>query len=166
MRPRILIPIAVLALAVACNEKSTDPMSNSVPLFAGGSGSPHFLANATSCSRVGNNLVCTFKEAGLSAGSVEQIQLAVFASAGYSCVNGGGNIPSDPKKTESGTTTVQGSFTVAKNGNLIGSLTATPPPSTLNCPGGQVVTLITVSYGPTATIQDLTSGASIDVTGF
>ena len=165
MRANRLIPIAVLAFAVACSEDS----SNLVAVDGlASAGSPHFIANATSCTQVGFNLVCNFKEAGLSAGTVVTISVTVAANAGYACVNGGGNIPSDPKKSDSGNLTDSESFTVPKNGNLVEDLTVSPKPANevLSCPGGQTATLISVEYFVPATILDATSGASISVGGF
>ena len=137
------------------------------PAFAGGSA--HFIGSATSCTQVGNNLVCTFKEAGLSAGSVETVTVTVFADADYGCVNGGGTVPSDPKKSITGNLTTSGTFNVAKNGNIVGSLTVSPLAANqaLSCPKGQTATLLSVTYGtaeqPNATIKDQTSGAEIAI---
>src|SRR6266508_2632546 len=108
MKHANFIPIAALLFAVACSEKSTSPVEVNSPAFA--SGSPHFIANATSCTQVGNDLVCSFKETGLSSGSVETVSVTVFANAGYGCVNGGGKVPSDPKKSTSGNLTNSGTF--------------------------------------------------------
>jgi len=173
MKSTLFIPIAMLAFAVACSENASTPVAPDGPLFAPGGGSPHFIGNATSCTQVGNNLVCSFKEAGLSSGSVETIQVSVFLTADYSCVNNGQNIPADPKKTTvSGTVTFSGVFTAGKNGQLIGSLTISPAAAStvLGCPPGQTATLISATYGsvaqPNAVITDLTSGATISVGGF
>jgi hypothetical protein len=165
MRSTRLIPIAVLALALACSEDSPNLVeNNSLQLAAG---SPHFIGNATECTEVGLTLVCEFKEAGLSSGAVETIQVSVFASREDSCVNNGGNIPEDPKKTTTAATvTASGQFTAGKNGNVIGSLTVSLPPTSLTCPPGQTATLISSTFVPNATITDLTSGASISVGGF
>jgi hypothetical protein len=173
MRLSPLVPIAALAFAIACNENSSTPVEAVSPgSIANASGSPHFIANGTSCTQQGFNLVCSFKEAGLSAGSTETIQVSVFANAGYGCVNGGGSVPSDPKKSVSGNLTTSGTFTAGKNGNLIGSLTVSPLAANqaLSCPPGQTATLLSVTYGsaqqPNATIFDVTSGASIDIAVF
>ena len=172
MRFSRLIPVAALAFAAACSEKSTGPVEVNGPSFAAGSGSPHFIANATSCTQVGINLVCSFKETGLSSGSVETLQVSVFANAGYGCVNGGGTVPSDPKKSISGNLTTSGTFTAGKNGNLLGTLIVSPLAANqaLSCPPGQTATLLSVTYGsaaqPNANIFDVTSGASIDIAVF
>jgi hypothetical protein len=53
----------------------------------------------------------------------------------------------DPKKQEvSGPVSASGQFTSGKNGQITGSLTLMPPPSTLDCPGGQREVLASVSY--------------------
>src|SRR6059036_2012778 len=44
------------------------------------------------------------------------------------------------------TVTAQGTFTSGKNGSVRGSLTVSPPPSTLTCPGGQNIVLVSVDY--------------------
>jgi hypothetical protein len=162
------LPIAALVLAVGCNENSSTPVEAVTPGTANASGSPHFIANGTSCTQQGVNLVCSFKEAGLSAGASEFIQVSVSANAGYGCVNGGGSVPSDPKKSTSGNLTSSGTFTAGKNGNLLGTLTVSPLAANqvLDCPPGQTATLISVTYFAPATINDFTSGASFDVTSF
>jgi hypothetical protein len=165
------VPIAMLAFALACSEDASSPVAPDSPQFAG-TGSPHFIANATSCTQQGINLVCSFKETGLASGSVETISVSVFANAGYGCVNGGGTVPSDPKKRISGNITTSGTFTAGKNGNLIGTLTISPLAASeaLSCPPGQTATLLSISYGSqtqqNATITDLTSGASIAIDVF
>src|SRR5262245_47510706 len=80
-------------------------------------GNPHFIKNATSATRVGDNLVVSFKEAGLESGSTETITASADATATFQCVNGGGNVPSDPKKTTITTRVSEsGEFTADKNG--------------------------------------------------
>jgi hypothetical protein len=166
MRVNRLIPIAVLAFAVACNEDASSPVANNGPLAAA-TGSPHFIGNATSCAEVGLTLVCSFKEAGLPSGSVETIQISVFASREDSCVNNGQQIPNDPKKTTTAAqVTASGQFTAGRNGQVVGSLTVSLPATSLSCPPGQTATLISSNFVPSAAITDLTSGASISVGGF
>ena len=96
------------------------------PALAGGS--PHFIKSGTGASLSGTSLVVQFKEAGLSSGSVETIQATAHLDATYQCVNGGGNVPSDPKKTTiSSDVSQSGVFTAGQNGNLVGSLTLSAP---------------------------------------
>ncbi|MGH3465949.1 MAG: hypothetical protein ACRDP9_31140, partial [Kribbellaceae bacterium] len=69
------------------------------------------------------------------------------ATALFACQNNGGNFPSDPKKQlVSGPVSASDDFTSGKNGSVSGSLTLSPPASTLVCPGGQRVVLANVSY--------------------
>ena len=166
MKYTLFIPAAALLLLAACTENSSNLVDVGDPLAAGGS--PHFIANATSCTQVGNNLVCTFKEAGLESGSIETVSVTVSADADYGCVNGGGTVPSDPKKSIEGNLTSSGEFPAAKNGNIVGSVTVSPIPANqaLSCPPGQTATLISITYFSPALIKDEDSGASISITSF
>jgi len=124
--------------------------------------SPHFI-NA-SAARSGDNLVVSWKEAGL--GDNENIDYAASATATRedSCVNKGGNIPEDPKKTTTvAQTSAAGTFS-PKNGSVTGSLTISPPPTTLSCPKGQTATLISLSYTGVR-ITDVTNGIFRDIPG-
>jgi hypothetical protein len=129
--------------------------------FAGGS--PHFINNATSSSIIGSSLVCSFKEAGLSAGSTETITCSATESVTYECVNGGGKNPSASNKTTFQTSgSSSGQFPVDKNGNLVGSQTldvTSPGALNFSCPKGQSLTLVSVYYTDVMVI-DVTSGAS------
>jgi hypothetical protein len=124
--------------------------------------SPHFI-NADA-ARSGNNLVVTWKEAGL--GDNENIDYTASATATRvdSCVNGGNKVPSDPKKTTSvGQVSAEGTFSV-KNGSVNGRLTLSPPATTLDCPPGQRATLISVTY-TNVSISDDTNGITEDIPG-
>jgi hypothetical protein len=131
-------------------------------------GSAHFIKSATSASLSGSNLVCQFKEAGLSAGSTESISCGATEAITYECVNGGQKNPSASNKRTFDTSGRQsGSFTADKNGNLVGSLTLTPASAAslgFSCPGGQTVTLASVSYSNVQIVDD-TSGATASVSG-
>lgn len=108
--------------------------------------SPKFMSKFTSAERVGNDLVVDFKMSGLGSFATIDITTTAFASREDSCVNGGGSIPADPKKTAtSGTVSASGSFPVT-NGQVTGSLTLSPPPTSLSCPPGQTATLISLTY--------------------
>jgi hypothetical protein len=150
----IIAVLSLMALAIAA-----------VPALAGNA---HFIKNATTATRSGNDLVVNFKETGLASGSVETITVSANATTTYSCVNGGNNIPSDAKKTKSTTPVSEsGTFSADKNGNVSGSLTLSPPSAAdvgLTCPGGQTATLISVSYS-SVKITDSTSGASFTFSG-
>ena len=131
-------------------------------------GNAHFIKSATSASLSGANLVCTFKEAGLESGSVETITCSAFAVTTYECVNGGGKNPSASNKT---TTQSQangsGEFPADKNGNVVGSVTVSPPSASdlgFSCPSGQTVTFVGVTYSGIS-ISDADSGASATIPG-
>jgi hypothetical protein len=139
-------------------------MALALPLAATAAGSAHFIKSQTSASQVGNNLVCSFKEAGLSAGSTETVTCTADASAVYLCINGGSKHPQAAnKETVNSTVSGSGSFNVDQNGNIVGSVTATPPgPGDFTCPSGQTMVLDSVSYS-NITLTDSTSGASISL---
>ena len=135
------------------------------PALAGGS--PHFIKSGTSASLSGTSLVVQFKEAGLSSGSTETIQASAHLDATYQCVNGGGNVPSDPKKTTiSSEVSASGVFTAGQNGNLVGTLTLNAPAAAdaLDCPGGQTATLTAAVY-TNVQVRDNTSGATFAIRG-
>ena len=125
--------------------------------------SPHFI-NA-SAARSGNNLVVSWKEAGL--GDNQQITYTANASATRvdSCVNGGGQVPSDPKKTTTqANVSATGTFSSGKNGQITASLTILPPATSLSCPPGQTATLISLSY-TNVSITDVTNGVTEPIPG-
>ena len=79
-------------------------------------------------------------------------------------MNGGNNIPSDPKKTTTvAQVSAEGTFSV-KNGSVNGSLTLMPPATTLRCPKGQKATLISLSYTGVS-ITDLMNGITESIPG-
>jgi hypothetical protein len=135
------------------------------PALAGGS--PHFIKSGTGASLSGTSLVVHFKEAGLSAGSTEAVEATAHLDATYQCVNGGGNVPADPKKTTiSSEASASGFFPVEQNGNLVGTLTLNAPAAAdaLDCPGGQTATLTAAVYTNVQVI-DHTSGATFAIRG-
>jgi hypothetical protein len=131
-------------------------------------GNAHFIKNATSASISGANLVASFKEAGLESGSVETVRLSATTATAYECVNGGGHNPSaSNKRTFVTTSSTSGSFSADRNGNIVGSLTLSPPTAAqlgFSCPSGQTTTFVGVSYS-NVSLTDLTSGASTSLPG-
>jgi hypothetical protein len=131
--------IAVLSLIIAALA--------AVPALAA---SPHFQAKDTSVSgsNANGNLTVSFRIAGLG-NDLDSVKITLSsnkANAVYACQNNGGNFPRDPKKqTVSSELSVSDTFPV-KNGSAKGSLTLTPPDSTLNCPGGQHAVLARITY--------------------
>lgn len=125
--------------------------------------SPHFLR--ASAQLVGDNLAVSFKEAGLGNNQSITYQASASFSRTDSCVNNGGQIPSDPKKTEtSGVVTASGTFSSGKNGSISETLTLVPLGTTLDCPNGQRETLISLTYWNVA-ITDTTNGLTQAIPG-
>ena len=87
------------------------------------------------------------------------------ATATYVCVNRGGANPSaGNKSTVAGPVSATGDFSSGKNGNVTASLTISPPPSTLSCPGGQSLQTAQVTYTNVA-ITDATNGVTESIPG-
>jgi hypothetical protein len=131
-------------------------------------GSAHFIKSATSARLDGANLVVSFKEAGLAAGSIETITATADSSVTYECVNGGSKNPSASNKTTTQEpVSATGNFPVDKNGNLVGSLTLSPASAEslgFSCPPGQVTTFVSVTY-TNVSLADITSGATTSFSG-
>jgi hypothetical protein len=109
--------------------------------------SPHFINASASGPNGAGNLSVSFKIAGLGDTITTTVTANADATAVYACRNNGGNFPSDPKKQEdTGTVTASGDFTSGRNGQITGSLTLSPPASTLDCPSGQTEVLVSVIY--------------------
>ena len=109
---------------------------------------PHFLSCGASGVNSDGSLNASFRIAGLGSNQSLTVTASADANATYGCLNHGQNCPNAANKsTVTGVVTAQGTFTSGKNGSVRGSLTVDPPPnSTLNCPGGQRVVLVSVNY--------------------
>jgi hypothetical protein len=165
MQRTMLVPaVALFALATACSDgsRARDPVS---PRFA--KGSAHFIKSGTSATRSGNLLNISFKEAGLASGSVETIVVSALGTATFQCINGGGKNPSAANKTTvSQQVSNSGTFSANTSGNVIGSLSLSPPgPGSFTCPPGQTLSgPLDVSYS-NVMITDQTSGATFSFPG-
>ena len=131
-----------------------------------GAGNAHFVKSSASLS--GADLVASFKEAGLAAGSVETVTLQAQESVAYECVNGGGKNPSASNKRIFATTgAVSGSFSADRNGNINGSLELAPASAAslgFSCPPGMKTTFVGVTYSGVQLV-DSTSGAQTSLGG-
>ena len=123
--------------------------------------SPHFLR--ASAARSGNNLIVSFKEAGLGNGDVTIVASAT-ATRTDQCVNKGGNVPSDPKKTTVASRVSESGVFSPKNGSVSASLTINPPATTLQCPPGQRATLVSLTY-TNVSVRDATNNVSKSIAG-
>ncbi|MET9733720.1 hypothetical protein ABZZ79_24645 [Streptomyces sp. NPDC006458] len=109
--------------------------------------SAHFVRASASGPSGSGTLSVNFKMAGLGEAVTTTVTASANATAVYACQNNGGNFPSDPRKQQaSGPVGASGDFTSGKNGQVTGSLTLSPPASTLDCPGGQRVVLAAVGF--------------------
>ena len=132
----IIAVVSLMALAIAA-----------VPALAA---NPHFQAKNTNVSgpNANGNLTVSFRISGLG-NDINSVRITLSsdpATALYACRNNGGNFPSDPKKqTRSIAVSDSDTFPV-HNGSASGSLTISPPASTLNCPGGQHEVLARITY--------------------
>ncbi|HEY0889944.1 MAG TPA: hypothetical protein VGE38_10065 [Nocardioides sp.] len=126
--------------------------------------SPHFIS-ASGGLNANGSLTVNFKEAGLGTNQNITYVLSADATATYVCVNRGGANPSASNKTTvSGPVSATGTFSSGKNGNVVGSLTVQPPPTSLTCPGGQTLRLASVSY-TNVTLTDTTNGITASIPG-
>src|SRR5207249_4670344 len=119
--------------------------------------SAHFLKCSKSAQ--GNNLVVSFKEAGLG-NEVTCISVRATATANYACINGGERNPSAANKRTIVAPTVASDCFTPHNGSINGSLTLTPPgPGDFSCPPAQTLVLQSVSYS-NVTVNDTTHNVS------
>jgi hypothetical protein len=127
--------------------------------------SAHFVRGPTaSIDTSSGDVTVTWKEAGLGdTVSVDYVASAT-AAARYQCVNRGGNCPAASNKQDVLTNvSASGTFQSGKNGAINGSLTFEPPEGTLNCPGGQVLKMVSVSFTSIA-LSDTTNGITANAT--
>jgi hypothetical protein len=127
--------------------------------------SPHFI-NASASINNDGTLTANFKEAGLGTNQNINYTLSADGTATWVCVNKGGSNPSAQNKTTvNGPVSASGTFNSGKNGNVIGSLTVSPPPSDISCPNGQTLQLASASYD-NVTLTDVTNGISVSLGSF
>src|SRR6266550_6909910 len=108
---------------------------------------PHF--NSCGASGVNNDgsLNGSFKIAGLGDSQLVTVTASAHADATYACRNRGAQCPNAANKVNvQSDVSASGTFTSGKNGSIRASLTVDPPSTTLTCPGGQRLVLVSVSY--------------------
>jgi hypothetical protein len=109
--------------------------------------SPHFLRCSASGVNDDGSLNVCFKIAGLGDNQTLTVTASAHADAIYGCLNHGQQCPNAANKVEvQQDVSASGTFTSGKNGSIRASLTVDPPPTTLDCPGGQRLVLVSVSY--------------------
>jgi hypothetical protein len=109
--------------------------------------SPHFInCSASGVNSDGTLNVC-FKIAGLGDNQTLTVTASATATAVYGCLNNGQQCPNAANKQEvHANVSASGNFTSGKNGQITACLTVDPPPTTLTCPNGQDLVLVSVSY--------------------
>jgi hypothetical protein len=122
-------------------------------------GSAHFVRGPDASINSSNaNVTVSWKEAGLGDTLMVDYEASADGSARYQCVNRGGKCPAaSNKQNVLGPVFAHGSFASGKNGTITGSLTFEPPAGTLNCPGGQVLKMVSASFSGIA-LADTTNG--------
>jgi hypothetical protein len=123
--------------------------------------SPHFITatDAIGTAADVDDLVVSWKEAGLGNNQLINYTASADGTATYGCINGGGNHPSaSNKETVSGPVTASGTFNSGMNGQITASLIAEEPgPGSFTCPNGQSFVLASVSY-TNVVLRDTTNG--------
>ena len=95
-------------------------------------------------------------------GNTDTVHYVATATAGarYQCVNRGGNCPAASNKEDVLVdVSVGGTFSVDKNGRISNTLIIPAPPGTLQCPGNQVVGVVSAVF-TNITLTDTTNGVS------
>ena len=107
----------------------------------------HFLKCSASGVNSDGSLNACFKIAGLGDNQLVTVTASAHADAVYGCLNHGGQCPNAANKVEvHQDVSASGTFTSGRNGSIRASLTIEPPPTSLRCPGGQTLVLISISY--------------------
>ena len=124
-------------------------------------GNAHFVRGPNaSINSTNAHVTVTWKESGLGDTVMVDYEATAVAAARYQCVNRGGKCPAAANKQDVlQNVSASGSFASGKNGSINGSLTFEPPEGTLNCPGGQVLKMVSAAYTNIA-LSDLTNGVS------
>src|SRR5438552_1261687 len=108
---------------------------------------PHFLKCGASGVNSDGSLNVSFTIAGLGSNQSIDVTASAHADATYACKNNGQQCPNAANKVNvQSDVSASGTFTSGKNGSIKASLTVDPPDTTLTCPGGQKLVLVSVSY--------------------
>jgi hypothetical protein len=122
-------------------------------------GNPKFL-RAPSASLGSPTVIVKWTEVGLGVTDTVDYVASASAAARYQCVNRGNKCPAASNKEDVfSEVSVGGTFVVDKNGRISDTLRIPAPPSTLACPGNQVVGVVSVVFTD-ITLTDITHGIS------
>ena len=137
-------------------------MATALALAAGTAwaASPHFVGQVRA-TLVDSSVQICWKEAGLGDNQNINYTASGQATATYVCVNNGGQCPNAANKTTvSGPVSASGNFASDRNGSISSCLTINPPSAGgFTCPGGQTLTLSSVTY-TALQIRDDTNGVT------
>jgi hypothetical protein len=179
MRAAYFIPVAVLALAVACTENSSAPVESNRPQFGahGTPGNPSYKSSTFSVSSTGR-LTHDWRQTGLgSFTSVPYLLTAKFTATAH-CTNGPGNTVSGAPFQITGEPTTGSVTETPRNGAIDGSRFLDVGPVSCQPPGNNpheaVIDAVTWSEitfcwgGATSTTADLQGptpgGRGVDLT--
>ena len=108
---------------------------------------PHFLKCGASGVNSDGSLNASFTIAGLGSNQSIDVTASAHADATYACRNNGQQCPNAANKVNvQSDVSATGTFTSGKNGSIRASLSVDPPDTTLRCPGGQRLVLVSVTY--------------------
>ena len=146
--------LAVVATAVvAANPKFLRAPSATIESPTGKA-----VANASPVVE-GPVLVIGWTETGLGNTTTVNYTASADAAAVYQCVNQGTNCPSAANKQDVAAKVSTSATFGVDNGRITGELRLAAPPSTLTCPGNQVVGVASVVF-TNILLEDLTNGIS------
>src|SRR5438552_1306978 len=107
----------------------------------------HFLKCSASGVNSDGSLNACFKIAGLGDNQLVTVTASAHADATYACRNNGQQCPNAANKVNvQSDVSATGTFPSGKNGTVTACLAVEPPDTTLACPGGQRLVLVSVSY--------------------
>jgi len=107
----------------------------------------HFLKCSASGVNSDGSLSGCFKIAGLGDNQSIDVTASAHADAVYACQNNGQQCPNAANKVNvQADVSATGTFTSGKNGQITACLTVSPPGTSLTCPPGQKLVLVSVSY--------------------
>ena len=108
---------------------------------------PHFLRCSASGVNSDGTLTACFKIAGLGSNRTLDVTPSAHADAIYACKNHGQECPNAANRVnlQSDNVSPTGTFT-SVNGQIAACLVVDPPPTSLTCPNGQELVLVSVTY--------------------
>lgn len=158
-RTLYLLGLGLVVVATAAIAGSGSPKFLRAPSATLDSPTGKFAENATSIVIPG--VLVGWTEVGLGNTGTIDYRASANAAAVYQCVNRGTNCPSAANKQDVfAKAAVLGTFRI-DNGRITGTLRLEAPPSTLVCPGNQVVGVASVVFTDIL-LEDLTNGISAE----